>query len=323
MQALLKSTQKRGIKKMQAPKKKRKKVIPEYDAFPVTKSTAATVKRVGKVVAGFSSKRGCLRCFVAKQPYLDPSLCMLIYENTMHFNARGEHYHGSMVSGFRYALGAGISEHMKFKIAKMHAFGLSPAQIMQQHTKEVGELALANGPVTRDTFLLPTDVRNICRKRAEELWLKHPSDPVSVRMWTHENPESVFYYQEHALMDLNSTTQCDAPFTIGIQNEWQLEMLAKFGHNNALSIEATFGTTQTRVRVFPICPSTHICTSFAVFSCHSHCMHVLHIICTSFTYYARPSHIVHVLRIVCTSFAYCARPSHNMHVLRILCTSFT
>ena len=265
MQALLKSTQKRGIKKNQSHKKKGKKVIPEYDAFPVNKSTAATVKRVGKVVAGYSIKRGCLRCFVAKQPYLDPSLCMLIYENTMHVNARGEHCHGSMVSGFRYALGAGISEDMKFKIAKMHAFGLSPAQIMQQHTKEVRELALSNGVVTRDTFLLPTDVRNICRKRAEELWMKHPSDPVSVRMWTRENHNSVFYYQEHDLMDLNSSTQSDAPFTLGIQTEWQLEMMVKFGHNSALAIDTTFGTTQTRVRIFLPCPS-HYSSSHPNFS---------------------------------------------------------
>lgn len=168
MQALLKSTQKRRTKKNQTKPKKGRKVRPEYDAFPVTR-TGAKIKRVGKNIGGLSIKRGCLRCFVAKQSYLDPTLCILVYENTMHFNARGEHCHGSMVSGFRYALGAGISEDMKFKIAKMHAFGLSPAQIMQQHTKEVRELALANGPVTRDTFLLPSDVRNIVRKRAEEL----------------------------------------------------------------------------------------------------------------------------------------------------------
>ena len=109
MQALLKSTQKRRIKKNQVQRKKGKKVIPKKDAFPVNKPVAATVKHVEKMVVGFSIKRGCLQCFVAKQPYLDPSLCMLIYENTMHFNARGEQCHGSMVSGFRYALGAGIS----------------------------------------------------------------------------------------------------------------------------------------------------------------------------------------------------------------------
>ena len=124
---------------------------------------------MGKRIGGFSIKRGCMNCFVAKQLYLDPSLCMLVYENTMHFNARGEHCHGSMVSGFRYALGTGILEEMKYKIIRMHAFGLSPTQIMQQYTKEVRELALANRLVTHDTFLLPIDVRNICRTRAEEI----------------------------------------------------------------------------------------------------------------------------------------------------------
>ena len=69
-------------------------------------------------------------CFFAKQHYLDPTLCMLVYENTMHLNARGEHCHRAMVSGFRYALGAGISDEMKYKIAKMHAFVLLPTQIM-------------------------------------------------------------------------------------------------------------------------------------------------------------------------------------------------
>ena len=236
-----------GKRKCMIKRKKGKKVIPEYDAFPVNKATAAKVKRISRTVVGCSIKRGCQRCFVAKKPYLDPSLCMLVYENTMHLNSRGEHCHGSMVAGFRYALGAGISESMKHKIAQMHAFGLSPAQIMQQHTKEVRDLALVNGPVTRDTFLLPSDVKNICRKRAEELWMKDPSDPISVRMWTLEHPDNVFFYQEHSLIDLNYSTQNDVPFTIGIQTEWQLEMMAKFGHNIALSIDATFGTSQTRV----------------------------------------------------------------------------
>ena len=98
-----------GLKRYKPKGKKRKNVIPEYDAFPVNKSVATKVKRVGKTVHGFSIKRGCMRCFVAKQLYLDPSLCMLVYRDTMHTNARGEHCHETMVSGFRYALGAGTS----------------------------------------------------------------------------------------------------------------------------------------------------------------------------------------------------------------------
>ena len=126
MQVLLKSTKKK-VKKNYAKPRKRKNVIHEYDAFPVTKSIGAKINRVEKNLGGFSIKRGYLRCFVVKQSYLDPFLCMLVYENTMHLNALGEQCHESMVSGFQYALGTGISQDMKYKIAKMHAFGLSPA----------------------------------------------------------------------------------------------------------------------------------------------------------------------------------------------------
>jgi len=267
MQTLLKYTHTKRKKNINTqPKKRGRKVVPEYDSFPVNKTSVAKVKRIGKTMAGNSIKRGCQRAFVAKQPYLDGALCVLIYENTEHLNIHGELCHGTMVSGTRYALGAGLSDELKMKIAQMHAFGLSPAQIMQQHTKEVRELALSNGVVTRDTLLLPVDVRNICRKRAEELWEKHPSDPVSVRMWVMENPENVFYYQEHDLLDINSQVQDDSPFTLGVQSEWQLEMMVKFGHNSAFAIDSTFGTSQTRV--------CHISVSFH-FLCHSECFRVL------------------------------------------------
>ena len=45
--------------------------------------------------------------------------------------------------------------------------------------------------------MLSTYVRNRCCKYAEELWIKHPFDLISVHMWTLENPNNVFYSQEH------------------------------------------------------------------------------------------------------------------------------
>ena len=67
-------------------------------------------------------------------------------------------------------------------------------------------------------------------------------------MWAVENPDNVFYYQEHSLMDLDSQIQDYSPFTLGIQTQWQLKMMAMFTHDNVLSIDATFGTSQTRVK---------------------------------------------------------------------------
>jgi hypothetical protein len=63
--------------------------------------------------------------------------------------------------------------------------------------------------------------------------------PISVHKWMLKNPKSVFFYQEHLLMLLSLSTQNDIPFIIGSQIEWQLAMMAKFGYNDVLSIDAT------------------------------------------------------------------------------------
>lgn len=144
--------------------------------------------------------------FCGEKLNLDHSLCMLVYENIMFLNAHNEYCHGSMVGRFRYALGVDILENMKHKIAQMHVFGLSHVQIMQQHTKKTRDLALVNGIVTCNMFLLPLDVRNICQKRTEEIWMKDTSGPIIVCMWTLEHPDSVFFYQEHSLVDFNYST---------------------------------------------------------------------------------------------------------------------
>jgi hypothetical protein len=91
---------------------------------------------------------------------------------------------------------------------------------MAHHKAYVKEKALKMEPITRDTFVLPSDIINLSRKITYELLQKHPKDPVSVRMWVMENPISIFYYVEHAPMDLNLPSQDDTPFTLGIQTTW-------------------------------------------------------------------------------------------------------
>lgn len=118
MQALLKSIKKKHRRQCRR-KKRKKKVIQQYEYFPATKSTRLKVSRIGKTLSYNYVKRGCQCCFVAKKPHLDHSLCLLIYENTKHLNAAGEHCHDTMVSGFRYVLGGGLLEKMKLQIAQM------------------------------------------------------------------------------------------------------------------------------------------------------------------------------------------------------------
>jgi hypothetical protein len=39
------------------------------------------------------------------------------------------------------------------------------------------------------------------------------------------------------------------PFVIGIQNQFQFQMMLEHGHESAVSLDATFGTNQPKVRL--------------------------------------------------------------------------
>jgi hypothetical protein len=112
---------------------------------------------------------------------------------------------------------------------------------MAHHKAYVKEKALNNEHVTLDTFVLPFDIKNLAKKKVNELWQKHPKDPINVRMSILENLDPVFYYVQHAPLDLNLLNQDDTPFTLGIQIPWQFEMMENFGNQNSVSFDVTFG----------------------------------------------------------------------------------
>ena len=80
--------------------------------------------------------------------------------------------------------------------------------------------------------------------------MKHKNEIVSLRMWKDENIKRVFYYQEHSLMNMNLKEQQNNSFVLGFQTEWQFQMMLKFGHKGPLAIDATFGTSHSRVSYF-------------------------------------------------------------------------
>lgn len=87
---------------------------------------------------------------------------------------------------------------------------------MTRHKSYVKEQTQQNEPITYDIFVLPSNVRNLTKKRVDELWQKHLEDPISVRMWILENVELVLFYLKHAPLDLNLLKQGETFFTLGI-----------------------------------------------------------------------------------------------------------
>lgn len=210
--------------------------------------TSKRKTRVGKVVAGMSIKRGCQCSFVAKQLLIDESLCTIHFHCMDHVNKEGTPCHGLEFGGQRAGLSGRLSQATKDWIQASLRSGKSPAQVMADHKLEVMRCAKLNLPATRDTFVLPHDIGNIAKALAKELWEKHPRDALSVRMWTLENQESWYHYNEYGNIQLNDPPPNDDPFCLAIQTDWQLEMMVRHGHQRALSMDATFGTNEPKVK---------------------------------------------------------------------------
>ena len=117
---------------------------------------------------------------------------------------------------------------------------------VDQHSALMMERALSNVSISRDMFVQAKDLCNIANNRAHESWMKQ-KETASIRLWKDKNIGDVFFYQELSPLDINKKEQDDAPFTLGIQTSWQKAMLLRFGHGSAISVDATFGTSHTRV----------------------------------------------------------------------------
>jgi hypothetical protein len=83
-------------------------------------------------MATMSIKCGCKKSFIAKQPYLDHSICQLIYFHAEHMNKMGELCHVKNVLGLRHALGSELADAMKAHFMGFIKQSLSLAQVMAQ-----------------------------------------------------------------------------------------------------------------------------------------------------------------------------------------------
>jgi hypothetical protein len=66
-------------------------------------------------------------------------------------------------------------------------------------------------------------------------------------MWVVENKYKVFFYQKSSGDVENNLENNHMPFTIGIQTKWQKQMTLRHGHDNGVSIDATFKTNDKKV----------------------------------------------------------------------------
>lgn len=68
-------------------------------------------------------------------------------------------------------------------------------------------------------------------------------DAVSVGMWVENNQDKVFFFEDYSKSDT---------FAIGIQTDWQLQQMVRFGNRSLLASDSKFGSNKLKVSMYMV-----------------------------------------------------------------------
>ena len=77
------------------------------------------------------------------------------------------------------------------------------------------------------------------------VWRRHYNDFDSMKMWVLEHLDDVFIWHE-------KNDVIDLLFILGIQTSWWKEIMLKYGHNDAIAMDAFFGTNVLKYTLFSL-----------------------------------------------------------------------
>lgn len=113
--------------------------------------------------------------------------------------------------------------------------GISEENVLEKHIEGIQRYCGSNAKVDRLASQYVHKLGMIIKRSTHELDL---DDKASVRLWVERNKKSVFVYQDASETD---------PFILGIQTEWQLQQMIRFGHRSLIAADSTFGIKKLKV----------------------------------------------------------------------------
>ncbi|KAL6980139.1 hypothetical protein U1Q18_021788 [Sarracenia purpurea var. burkii] len=185
--------------------------------------------------------RGCLCHFTVKRLYNRPLLALIIYNQRNHVDKTGAPCHGILdhhAVGTRAMYAPRISDELRQKVMSMLYVGISLDNIMQHHMEEVQR---HGGPHNRDDFLTRNDIRNMERLIRNSFHELHGNDECCVKMWVQRHHKHVFFFQDICGSE---------PFILGIQTDWQVQQMLRYGHNGSIASHSVFGLKKLK---YPLC----------------------------------------------------------------------
>ncbi|KAM7258725.1 hypothetical protein ACFE04_014466 [Oxalis oulophora] len=209
------------------------------------------------------SMRGCTCHFVVKRLYANPELALIIYNDRRHVNPSGYVCHGPLD---RDAIGPGakkvpyICNQTQEQTMAMIYLGIPEENILEKHIEGIQRYCASNASINDLASQYVHKLGIIINRSTHELDLH---DQASVKMWVERNKKSIFFYQDASETD---------PFILGIQTEWQLQQMIRFGHRSLIAADSTFGIKRLK---YPVC-------TLLVFDSRQHALPVAWIITRSF-----------------------------------------
>ncbi|WCJ34686.1 SWIM zinc finger family protein [Euphorbia peplus] len=187
------------------------------------------------------SMRGCTCHFVVKRLYAHPSLALIIYNDRRHVNKSGFVCHGPLD---RDAIGPGakkipyICNEIQQQTMSMIYLGIPEENVLEKHIEGIQRYCGSNANANSLASQYVHKLGMIIKRSTHELDL---DDQSSIKMWVERNKKSIFFYQESSEAD---------SFILGIQTEWQLQQMVRFGHRSLVAADSTFGIKRLK---YPLC----------------------------------------------------------------------
>ncbi|MCO5588011.1 hypothetical protein L7F22_041965 [Adiantum nelumboides] len=212
--------------------------------------SSADTKRMRPRVTPSRFQKGCGCHFIVHRLVLLPDAARISYVHPHHTNDNDLVCHA--VDLDRLKLGLGIvapwlSYEIKRWVAAFICAGFTWQQVFDRHVRALHERRQRSlsYQISRDDFLTPKDVSNIAKQLAIIRQEVDNEDALSARLWCILNKQDVFIYQEQNLAD-------DVHFILGLQTDWQLEVMLKFGHDRLVAMNSSLGENQYKFYLLSI-----------------------------------------------------------------------
>jgi hypothetical protein len=140
-----------------------------------------------------------------------------------------------------------MSQTLKDHIWAQLSLGYTTKQIYDKHKAIWWERVNAGQSMTRNDFIQLQNIAYLNPKHKKGNWHLHTNLTISIWSWAFQHLEDVFFFQNAG--EINKT---QVPFTIGVRTPTQCESMLSYGHNGAISMDATFGTNDMKFHLFTL-----------------------------------------------------------------------